>query len=161
MSTTTRWSGTGVDPVARPVDPFATIPGAYDEDDDVFSPPTTRLRTVRDNAAYAWRNRDHDVDNELFASVPADLVHDYRDALDTAAVTGLDGPDGALVRAWRAMGYTMLGCTEAAMGALDRHIPDELYHQAWDAAVELLDGEALVAAAGLEDELRRYRALDR
>ncbi len=142
-------------PIARPADPFANIPGAYDEDD--YTPQTARTKTVRDNAAYAWRNRSADADQQVFASVPADLVHDYREALDAAAVTALDGPTGALVAVWLERGYTMLGCTQNAMAKLDRHIPDELYHEVWDAACARLDGVALAEAAGLGVVLLDYQ----
>jgi len=136
---------------ARPVDPFAAIPGAYS--DDPYRPAMTK--TVRDNASYAWRNSNQ----SCLTALPDDLVHDYRELLDTTAVAVMDGPTGALVQAWRAMGYIMLDCTEAAMGKLDRHVPDAIYHQAWDRAAGLLDGVALVDAAGLTEEYERYRAL--
>lgn len=114
-------------------------------------------QTVRDNAGYAWRNRSREVDEQVFASLPADLVNDYRDALDAAAVAALDGRDGVLVEVWRERGYVMLGCTQQAMGDLDRGLPDELYHEVWDMAANRLDGHALAEAAGLGQELLDYQ----
>lgn len=105
---------------------------------------------VIDNAKYAW---DNSYAEELPA-LPADFVHDYRDALDTVAVAAIMPH---LVAAWTRRGYAVtFGPWELLESGEGRDLPDKTYWAVWNEAADRLDPHELVSAAELNDELNGY-----
>ena len=118
----------------------ATLPAVSD---------SLTLLLVHDNAAYAWRNSSQDcmsVLHEHFAG-------DWTEALEPHAVAAMET---TLAEVWAEHGYLVVWCPEAAMGQWDRDVPDETFHAVWDEAASRVDPYALIEAARLSDQYRRY-----
>lgn len=111
----------------------------------------TALPEVADNPAYAWRNlsEPHPVLDQL----PADFVHDYRAALDQAAVVAMAT---TLRWAWERGGYRMVIVTPGQMADANRELSDQSYWGRWDRAARWINPLTLVDNAKLTDELHRY-----
>jgi hypothetical protein len=113
------------------------------------------VRTVVDNAEYAWNNAP-EASEAMLASLPADFVYDFRDLLSGVAVAALE----PLLRIeWARRGYEVEFVPRSVIGSSEtkREVPDETYWAVWDAAVGRLEATDLVAAAELNDELFGYR----
>jgi hypothetical protein len=114
-----------------------------------------RVRTVIDNADYAWTNAP-EASDAMLASLPADFVYDFRDLLSGVAVAALE----PLLRIeWARRGYEVEFVPRSVIGSSEtkRAVPDETYWAVWDAAVGRLEATELVAVAELNDELFGYR----
>jgi len=99
---------------------------------------------VVDNARFAWTNQNSGVLNALHP----DLVFDYREALDTAAINRL-GP--LLAQVWAERGYTVQwGTYDQAHDQL-RGMDRATYWAVIDDACSRLDVDQLVRDADLVD----------
>jgi hypothetical protein len=158
------WSGQSgtPDPITRPADPFASIPGAYDEDD--YTPLTARTTTapvervitrtrVVDCPAYAWDNSDQPARDELGAA----FYSLHRPELDAAAHE-LIRP--LLIAEWRKHGRLCRLVDEAAFVAVpdgvSDYVDDKQRWTVWPTAAGQISGAELVFAAGLIDELAAW-----
>lgn len=144
--------------LARPADPFAAIPGAYDEDDytpqtarplavpvepvqDV--PPVRTLTQIVDCPACVW--------NDFGATgLDGDFVREWSFALHSA---GAELIRPQLTLAWRKRGYhAELVCHHLHKALGEIAAPTEVCHEVWQEAVDQITGAELVFAAGLVDE---------
>jgi hypothetical protein len=160
---------------ARPVrvggddyDPFATIPGAYDD----YTPPATKpavqtpapaapvrvvTRTkVVDCPSYAWDNSDQAARDELgaFYGLYSALLDEAAHELIRAHLLGEWRKAGRLARLVDGREFTAVTDTAAEW------VPDEQRWAVWQAAADQVSGEELVFAAGLTDELRDFSDRD-
>jgi hypothetical protein len=111
---------------------------------------TTTVKTVTDNAKYAW----DDSSDFCLHRLPADFVAEYRNELDAA---GIPAMEAELAAEWERRGYTVRWVSEREMEAHeDRLVPGELQWEAWEKAADRIDPYALVAAADLSDVLRYW-----
>ncbi len=103
--------------------------------------------SVVDNAAFAWANQDSGVLNALHP----DLVFDYREALDTAAIARL-AP--LLVQVWAERGRQVrFGSYDDVYDSL-RGVDRDTYWAVIDEACSRLDVDQLVKDARLVDVQR-------
>lgn len=103
--------------------------------------------TVVDNATFAWTNQDSGILNALHP----DLVHDYREALDTAAINRLEP---LLTQAWEERGYAVSFATYDDVYDSLRGIDRDTYWAVADDACSRLDVDQLVKDADLVDVQR-------
>lgn len=150
--------------LARPADPFAAIPGAYDEDD--YTPQTARKSVVLvepvqvvtrtkvvDCPAYAWDNSDQPAALELGAA----FYSEYRADLDAAAHELIRA---LLLAEWRRQGRIARLVGEKAFVAVpdgaDNYVDDQQRWAVWQTCADQITGAELVFAAGLVDELAAW-----
>lgn len=143
-------------------DPFATIPGAYDD----YTPPATKpavqtptvavppLRTltpVIDCPACVW--------NDFGATgLDGDFVREWSHAIHAAGTQAVQEP---LLLAWRKRGFAAeLVChhVHAKLGKIAA--PIDVQHAVAQEAVEAVEGEELVFRANLVDELAAFNDRD-
>lgn len=120
------------------------------------APATTEanVRTVTDNATYAW----DDSSEFCLDRLAADFVYDYRVQLDAAGVPAMELE---LTRVWAEHGYRVEWVSVAQMeSGEDRTVPNKLIWDVWAEAARRIDETALVAAAELNDELNGYKERD-
>ncbi|PRY35295.1 hypothetical protein [Umezawaea tangerina] len=102
---------------------------------------------VVDNASYAWRNNETNPLRQLHD----DLVQDYRDDLDDAAIQ-LIRP--LLAEVWAERGYQVRWGTEDEVD----HLPDQpdttTYRSVWDEAASRVDVDQVVEDAELVAVMR-------
>ena len=110
-------------------------------------PPLLVCPSVVDNAAFAWANQDSGVLNALHP----DLVFDYREALDVAAIVLL-GP--LLAQVWAERGVTVRFASYDDVYDSLRGIDRTTYWAVADEACSRLDVDQLVKDAGLVDVQR-------
>lgn len=114
----------------------------------------TRVKTVTDNAKYAW----DDSSEFCLDRLPTDFVYDYRVQLDAVGVPAMELE---LARVWAEHGYRVEWVSVAQMeSGEDRAVPNQLIWDVWAKAAGRIDETALVAAAELNDELNGYREND-
>jgi hypothetical protein len=104
--------------------------------------PTKRLPVVVENAKFAWTNQESSVLTQL----NDDLVHDYREALDTAAINRL-GP--LLTQVWEERGYQVRWGSYDEAHVSMRGIDRATYWAVTDEAASRLDVDQLVRDADL------------
>lgn len=117
----------------------------------ILANPSAPAKTVTDNAKYAWDNSSQ----YCLAGLADDFVSEYRDLIDAAAITAIE-PE--LRTEWARRGYTVeFGPWDNLRSSeVERPLDDVDYWLVWDQAADRLDGYALVAAAGLNEQLHGW-----